>query len=135
MKVMEANQEERKQKEAQKVSRKPEAPQKKYFDVSGPDMLVISSTINNATSTRNLMIPELVSCLQNPGIEDDLLHIATKTTQRVREVTEDTQIPEVRSTLEYKLRLSQVFKPAERYKSDVKQDIKSRIKSAFFRLT
>lgn len=96
-----------------------------HFDIEGPDMIVFSSTINNAICSRNLMIPEFVSLIDKSDDDTDFLEIARLTIGRVRDATGDSQIPEIRSTMEYKLRLKQIFKDKEYYKSRIKRDIKS----------
>ena len=102
-----------------------------HFDIQGPDMMIISSTINNAICSRNLMIPELVSLLDSSSEDTDLKEIAQLLIGRVREATGESQIPELRHTMKLKLCLKQIFSEEEKYKSELGKDWKCLIQDKF----
>lgn len=102
----------------------------RHFDLSGPDMIVLSATINRQTAQRNLMIPLLAEKLQTSGLDEDLLTLFIKTANAVRS-NESAQVPEVRSTLIHKICLNKVFHGDLVYKSSVKLSVAQKLKQLF----
>ena len=92
---------------------------RQHFDILGPDMLIIASTINNAVCSHNLMIPTLAKFLVSSSEDADLEEVAKLMNREVREVTGGSQIPEMRSTLNYKLCLKEIFNDNLEYKSEL----------------
>ena len=92
---------------------------RQHFDILGPDMLIIASTINNAVCSLNLMIPTLAKLLDSSSEDADLEEVAKLMNREVREVTGGSQIPEMRSTLNYKLCLKKIFNDNLKYKSEL----------------
>ena len=72
------------------------------FELSSPDMLVVYSSLKGTRAARNGMIPLLAKSLRNAEDYEDLCEIVRKTVT-VMTITHPQQVPEMRSSLRYKL--------------------------------
>lgn len=77
------------------------------YDLTCPDMLVVHSSLYGGRAARNVMIPSLAKALLNSEEEEDLYGVVLATHMDMIEI-EPEQIPEVRSTLRYRLCLKKV---------------------------
>lgn len=102
----------------------------RHFDVSGPNMMVISATINKQIAETNLMIPLLARNLEQTKQEEDLYSVFLKTVDSLKRDV-PVQNPELRSTMRHKFCLRKIFKEEIKYKSSVSLTVPQKVKRLF----
>lgn len=100
------------------------------FDISGPDIMVLSATINKQTAQRNLMIPLLAKKIDESEQDDDLHAVFLQTIELIRK-SNKTQVPELRTTMGPKICLKKIFNAEDAYKSSVKLNLAQKIYKLF----
>lgn len=76
------------------------------FEIKCPDMLAIFSTFHGGLSARNVMIPSFAKAIKNSEPGADVCDVYLRTTNGIMK-SEPDQVPEMRTTLRYKLCLGQ----------------------------
>ena len=77
------------------------------FELSSPDMLAVYSSLKGGRAARNVMIPLLAKTLKNARQDEDLCELVHRTmTEMTKAVPQ--QVPEMRSTLRYRVVLKKV---------------------------
>lgn len=82
-----------------------------HFDILHDDFIVLMSTINGGLAVRGKLFEIFADVLKRSGCNEDIYNIFLKTRQRLRAEVPD-QISELRSTLDRKLCLRNIFKPS-----------------------